>query len=111
MKQPRQFTHQHLAERMYALWLHLYPRAYREAYGTLMLQLFRDMCRDVRATQGKVSMALWLALTADETKSLAREYGSALREQRQRLTRPALAFTYSALLLSGAIVYIARCPH
>lgn len=110
-QQPRWFARQHLAEHVYALWLHLYPRAYRDAYGALMLQLFRDMCRDALATQGKVGMALWLGVAADEAKSLAREHGAALRARRERLARPALALTYSALLLGGAIVYIARCPH
>ncbi len=110
MKQPRWSTEQHPAERLYALWLHLYPRAHRDAYGALMLQLFRDMCRDARAAQGNVGVRLWLQVVADEARSLPREYGAVLRQQRRRLEKPARALAYGALVLAGAVVYIAKCP-
>lgn len=110
MKQPRRLTQQHLAERLYALWLHVYPRAHRDAYGALMLQIFRDMCRDARATRGTVNLRLWLQVAADEARSLPKEYGAALKQQRRRLEKPAHALAYSALLLGGAVAYIVICP-
>ena len=110
MKPPQRSTQRHLAVRMYALWLHLYPRAHREAYGALMLQIIRDMCREARATRGGVGLRFWLQVAADEARSLPREYGAALRQQRQRLERPARAFTYGVLLVGGAVAYIATCP-
>lgn len=109
MKQPRRPGQQTLAERVYALWLHLYPRAHREAYGALMLQIFRDICRDARATRGRIGMHVWLGVAADETKSLAREYGAALSQRRRHLAKPAYALAYGALVLGGAVVYIATC--
>lgn len=99
------------AERLYALWLHLYPRAHRDAYGALMLQLFRDMCREALATRGRVGIRVWLDMAADEARSLVREHGAALNQRRRQLARPAYAsLAYGALLLSGAAVYIAICP-
>ena len=38
-------THRTLAERLYALGLHLYPRDFRRAYGDAMQQAFRDRQR------------------------------------------------------------------
>ena len=110
MKHPRRFTRQHLAERVYALWLHLYPRAHRDAYGALMLQMFRDMYRDALAKRGRVGISLWLWVAADGAKSLLREYGATLQQRRQQLGRPTRVLAYSTLLLSGAFIYIAACP-
>lgn len=111
MTQPRQPKQRPLAERMYALWLHLYPRAHRDAYGALMLQLFRDMCRDALAAQGRIGMRVWLGVAADEARSMVREHGAALNQRPPQLARPAYALAYGALLLGVAAIYIAICPH
>ena len=40
------------AVNIYTGFLWLYPRAHREAYGALMVQLFRDQCNDAYARRG-----------------------------------------------------------
>jgi hypothetical protein len=40
------------AVNVYTALLWLYPRAHREAYGALMIQLFRDQCNDAYALRG-----------------------------------------------------------
>jgi hypothetical protein len=41
-----------LSDRVYRFLLVLYPAAYRQAYGGLMAQVFRDMCRDAYRQTG-----------------------------------------------------------
>lgn len=52
-----------LAERVYAALLHLYPRRFREEYGTDMVLLFRDQRRDEPAWRVTLRTLLDLALT------------------------------------------------
>lgn len=96
-------------ERLYALWLELYPRAHRRAYGPLMLQTFKDSYRDARATPGDIGVQFWLATVGDEARSLAREYGTVLRETGQRLKHRTFAIASGMLLSGGAFVYVIEC--
>ncbi|MBV9470619.1 MAG: hypothetical protein JO316_14840 [Abitibacteriaceae bacterium] len=68
------------AERFYSFLLRFYPVAYRQAYAPLMLQTFRDYYNDVQAEQGQVSIGFWLAVGADELKSILREQLASLKE-------------------------------
>ncbi len=73
------------AVKVYTTLLWLYPRAHRQEYGTLMVQLFRDQCRDAYAQRrawgllGICLRTLWdLCLTAfQEHLQLASSLGLA----------------------------------
>jgi hypothetical protein len=65
--------------RVYAALVRLYPRAYRRAYGPLMVQLFRDQVRDARGRGDTHRIVLlYLRTLADLLGSAFREYGYAL---------------------------------
>jgi hypothetical protein len=105
-QQPNKLFH---VERLYALWLQLYPRAHRRAYGPLMLQTFQDCYRDALSTPGGVGPRFWLAVVGDEAKSLGREYGTVLHETGQRLKHRTIAIASGMLLSGGAFVYVFEC--
>ena len=109
MKQTKRVQKRILAERLYAFYLHLYPRTHRRAYGPLMLQTFKDSYRDELATQGKIGMRFWLAVVCDETKSLAREQVAVLRTGWQRVKQWWFAIASGMFLFGGAVVYIIEC--
>src|SRR5262249_29867238 len=67
------------AARMYALVLHLYPRAHRQGFGEQMLQAFRDHYHDAVETAGESAWRFWGGVIADEGKSLFREHLAALQ--------------------------------
>jgi len=52
-----------LAERLYRALLNLYPAGYRREYGALMVQVFRDMSRDVYHRRGLVGLIGWWCAT------------------------------------------------
>jgi hypothetical protein len=52
-----------LAERLYRFLLMLYPAHYRQEYGLLMVQVFRDMSRASYKRRGAVGLALWWCAT------------------------------------------------
>lgn len=52
-----------LAERLYRVLLILYPDHYRREYGTLMVQVFRDMSRASYQRRGLVGLSLWWCAT------------------------------------------------
>jgi hypothetical protein len=67
------------SERVYRVLLLLYPADYRREYGWLMVQLFRDVCRQRYHQQGRIGIALWwcrtvfdLALTVIEQRRKVR---------------------------------------
>src|SRR5947209_13190310 len=80
MKQKKRNKKKLTAERVYAVFLHLYPRAHRQALGPLMLQAFKDSYRDARETEGRRWLQFWLEVVSDEAKSIVREYIAALKE-------------------------------
>lgn len=52
--------------RIYRMLLRCYPRAHRAEYGALMLQLFRDQCRDAYHTHGRFGfLSMWRDATGD----------------------------------------------
>jgi hypothetical protein len=49
------------SERVYRVLLLVYPREFREAYGSHMVQVFRDLCRDGISRSGYAGLfAVWL---------------------------------------------------
>jgi hypothetical protein len=52
-----------LFERFYRALLILYPAKYRLEYGSAMVQVFRDMCRNVYHEQGQTGLARWWVVT------------------------------------------------
>ncbi len=112
MNQPRSPRKLLRGERFYAMCLRLYPRAHRRAYGSLMLQTFRDSYRDAMKTQGRTGMPFWFGVIADETQSLLREHGTALRDDVLRMTQWRqwrIEIATGVFLLGAMVVYIARC--
>ena len=79
MKQQKRPGKQLHAERLYAFLLCLYPRVHRQEYGPLMLQAFKDHYRETREAQGRIGIAFWLEVLADETKSVLREQLSSIQ--------------------------------
>lgn len=64
-----------LSEKIYARLLKLYPKAYREAYGGPMAQLFRDQCRDALQEPRAWGVArLWLRVLPDLLKTSLLEH-------------------------------------
>ena len=62
------------AARMYAALLWLYPRHHRREYGPMMVQLFRDQCRDAcRHGSRRALLKLCLSTLADLACSVFRE--------------------------------------
>jgi hypothetical protein len=51
------------SEQVYRALLILYPAAYRQEYGPLMAQVFRDVCRERYGQDGLAGMALWWCAT------------------------------------------------
>ena len=56
MIQPRWIA---LSEQVYRALLFLYPADYRREYGALMVQVFRDVCRDTYRQDGLLGALLW----------------------------------------------------
>ena len=100
-----------LAERLYALALHGYPRAHRRAYGALMQQAFRDGYRDALATRGRVGPRVCRAVLSDLVRSVLREQQAALQERTQRLARHRLAVGSGMVLVVGVALSLAACAH
>lgn len=50
-----------ISERVYALLLRLYPAEFRRGYGSPMVQLFRDVCRDAYRQDGVPGLIVWWA--------------------------------------------------
>jgi hypothetical protein len=109
MKQQKRAYKQLHAERLYALLLCLYPRAHRQQYGPLMLQTFKDHYQETREAQGRIGMAFWLGVLADETKSVLREQLSSIQGEimMQRVwNKPGVLFgLLLGILAMGTIVW------
>lgn len=69
------------SERLYHLLLFVYPRAYRREYGPLMIQAYRDLCRNSYRQKGMVGIvSLWSRLLADLVTSSIEQHLDPLRE-------------------------------
>ena len=76
------------AERLYYVLLFVYPAAHRREYGPLMVQLFRDLCRDSYHQEGFTGLVrLWSDLLADTAVTAAAEHFHTLREGGQLMTK------------------------
>jgi hypothetical protein len=63
------------SRRLYAGFLTLYPRDFRDEYGNSMRQLFADQCRSAaRANGTRGLVSLWLRTILDLASSLLREH-------------------------------------
>lgn len=70
------------SEKMYSWLLFLYPKKYRIEYGVLMLQIFRDIQREIeqrRDEENKV-LALWSWLLGDLCISLVQQYWEVIKK-------------------------------
>ena len=77
-----------LAERLYHLLLFVYPATHRREYGPLMVQLFRDLCRDSYRQKGFVGLVrLWSHVLADTVVAATVEHFCAFQEGGQLMTR------------------------
>ncbi len=93
------------SERVYRVLLHLYPADYRQEYGGLMTQLFRDVCHERLRRQGWAGVALWWCRTCFDL-------GLTVIEQRRkvRLMISRATFVHFAgllLILGGALNVLA----
>lgn len=85
-------------EALYGIAIRLYPRWFREEYGTAMCQAVRDALADPALPR----LAALRIICIDFFKSLGREHLAMLRDS---LTRPALVF--NALVLAGISTVLA----
>jgi hypothetical protein len=112
MKQHKQNTTRTAADRLYALFLHLYPPEHRQTYGPLMLQAFKDSYRDAQETDGRIGIRFWLDVVRDEAKSIGGEHIAVLRKNAQTVKKSffRIAFGISLLLLLSFLVRGPRAP-
>ena len=90
---------------LYRMLLRVYPRTHREAYGPLMLQVFRDACRDAYRREGTGGLVHeWMHTLLDAVPSLIVEYCSELErggwlnmDERTARKRRALTWIISGL--------------
>jgi hypothetical protein len=65
----------------YGLFLHAYPSSFRRLYGTRMVHVFRDSCRDALQRQGPGGLILlWLFILSDLVFSACLERWQVLKE-------------------------------
>lgn len=77
-----------LAERLYHLLLFVYPATHRREYGPLMVQLFRDLCRDSYHQKGFVGLVrLGSHVLADTVVAATVEHFYGFQEGGQLMTR------------------------
>jgi hypothetical protein len=74
------------SSRLYQRLLTIYPKAHREAYGSAMLQLFRDQCRDAWTTRRTCGLLVcWLHTLSDLLKTSLLEHLSSLNRTKSML--------------------------
>ena len=86
------------AQRLYCWLLHLYPAGFRNEYGALMAQAFRDQCRAVGQRGTPDWMALWWRTLADVVRTAAAEHLAAQKGSTIRM--------YTGLERSQALIFI-----
>lgn len=71
-----------LSDRLYRVLLILYPASYRQEYGPLMAQAFRDLARCACTREGRLGLVvLWLWTLVDLAKTAPGEHWEAIKEQ------------------------------
>ena len=77
-----------LAEGAYRALLLVYPADHRWEYGPLMVQSFRDRCRDVRRQKGNWGLVrLWWRVLKDTLVTAVVEHLDELEERSRRMTK------------------------
>ena len=77
-----------LAEGAYRAMLLVYPADHRCEYGPLMVQMFRDRCRDVRWQKGNRGLVrLWWRVLKDTLVTAVVEHLDELKERSRRMTK------------------------
>ena len=67
---------------LYGFFLHAYPATFRDAYGSRMLQVFQDSCRDTLQKHGLIGLVvLWLHVLSDLTITVPLERWHSLKEK------------------------------
>lgn len=89
-----------MSERVYALFLRLYPSSFRTVYGDEAMLLFRDRANDERGLVKR--LRLWMDILADAIVSLPREYGRPAATRPCATTDPTVSAFQLAALPSGA---------
>src|SRR6266568_6875852 len=106
MKQEKISKSSERAMRLYACFLRLYPKEHRRAYGSLMLQTFKDAYSDAKRDNGTVGMMFWLHVIEDETRSLLREHMENIRGEKS-MKQPILKayfFLFAAFTVLLAVI-------
>lgn len=74
-----------VAERLYRVLLFVYPAKHRREYGPLLVQLFRDLCRDSYRQKGPAGLIrLWIYVLGDTIVTAAVEHFFTLQETLQK---------------------------
>jgi hypothetical protein len=69
-----------IAERVYHASLFIYPEEHRREYGPLMVQVFRDLCRDMYQRRGMLGLVkLWSHVLLDTTVTAVAEHAYELK--------------------------------
>ena len=82
MKQQKISKSMQRAMCLYTCILCLYPKEHRRAYGSLMLQTFKDYYCDAQRDKGTIGWMFWLHVIEDETRSLLREHMENIRGEK-----------------------------
>jgi len=70
------------AMRLYAFFLKFYPQGYKHAFGSQMLQTFKDHYTDVVELDELAETRFWFDVVSDEVGGILREQFTALKESK-----------------------------
>jgi hypothetical protein len=91
--------------RVYEWLLCLYPRGFRAAYGSQMMQLFRDLCRDASHEPGRrARFAVWLRILPDLTSSVLREHITEQTNQMKNMPPQKVSLILFATAIAAAVL-------
>jgi hypothetical protein len=96
--------------RIYEKLLWLYPRAHREAYGSLMAQFFRDQCRAASPGNSRALVGLWLGTLVDLFLSVFREHLSNPLDRMKNLSRNTLSLILFIAAIGAALFSLNFIP-
>ena len=72
---------------LYSLFLHIYPAAFRRAYGVRMARVFRDSCRDALQQHGLATLIpFWLRTLSDLFSNACSEHWSVFQERTRAMS-------------------------
>lgn len=94
-----------IACRIYRMLLRCYPKAHRAEYGELMLQLFRDQCRDAYRERGRFGFAVvWRDAAGDFVFTAIQEHINNLPNIMKNISINRLTLILFALALGTAFI-------